>query len=332
MNPISKEIPALLESPEDVYVVHFSHGATNNRAHFCPRIFCIYVQNMNGSESIKFSIENIAIKQKVPIDDIIYWYDELELSLLDEFDAFLRSKNNCTFIYWVEDYKELILDVIKSRFEELNKVEKRSFCEIPIANRKSIHFLVCKIERNVSRDLKRFINAFNKNTPIAGFLSLAEEQQYFEKKDFSKIGASVVAKVSFFVRIIIELVNQPPLSAAPGLPNPEPFDIRPLTPKQLFKNLNVASWLIIGGAMVSAFTFGMWLNNILNNEDLKDKSKKLDLTEFNLFLTSDSLKKLKQSSLEAMHKLDSANLSLKLLYNEASDSILIYQEKNKNQR
>src|SRR5438552_1601010 len=115
-----QEILLIKQNPEDVYVIHSSYGKTDNLDHFHPRFYCIYIKNIDASYSNKFSIEKYASKSGIGINDISDWYDDLEISILDELNSLLKAKSECQFIYWAEDGNELILDLIKSRFDELN--------------------------------------------------------------------------------------------------------------------------------------------------------------------------------------------------------------------
>lgn len=329
MNPIAKEISALQNSPEDVYVVHFSHGITSNAHHYYPRIVCIYVQNINGSESKKFSIENLAKKQKVPIEEIADWYDELESFLLDEFDEFLRSKTNCIFIYWAEDNKELILDVIKSRFEELNKKENRSFCSIPNGNRKSVYFLVNKIDSSAPRDLKQFVKTYNNQALVPGFLTIEEEQSFFDKKDFGKVGTSVVAKVSFFVRIIHDFSNKRVEATNNKTKDSEAIDIRALNPIHFFKRLTLGSWLIVLSIISGLFMSGFGLKNYFSNEEIKDISREKAKAEEKLKDNIESHSNKVQTMEDTIKKLHNENSKLQLNVKEKTDSLRSFQRNDK---
>jgi hypothetical protein len=304
MNPIVKEISAIQSNPEDVYVIHYSQYMDENRSHYPRRVSCIYVQNLNGSESQKFSIDKYAVKNDIDLAAIEDWYDDLEIYVLSDFNTFLRTKMHCTFIYWLEEGQELMLNAIQARYEELNNGEvDKSFYVLSSSNKKVIQNLVSKVDPDSTAytDLKKFIKYHNQDKILPGFLNTAEESVCFDKKDFSKIETSVVVKVSFFVSLINTCSTVE--SKQKKDPNNDPIDIQSLSPRALLRRLNIKSWAWFIGIIISSFGIGTSLS-ISQVTQLKNQN-----TEFQNQLTEakkqyeDSLRKYSNSNLNLLNQL-----------------------------
>jgi hypothetical protein len=267
MNPLILEIPSLEKSPEDVYILHACFTKTPNLNQFSQRVVSIYLQNLNGSNSEKYSIEKYASKNNIEIEDIEDWYDDLEVYVLDDFNSFLKGKIGSTFIYWHDDNKELILDIIKERFEELNKENTgKSFQTVPVTHRKSIQYLMKKVsEVEIPSDLKQFIKNHNNGQVIAGYLNNGEESNCFDRKEFNLIGTSIISKVSFFAKLINEHAKQNQKTLVVFAP----IDFQSMKVGDIIRNLNLKSWLILAGLVGASLSLGYGVSNYLNSSEIK---------------------------------------------------------------
>lgn len=277
MNSLIQKIPSLKNNPEDVFIIHLSYGSAKNTNHSSPRIVCIYIQNMDSSISEKFSLEKCASKNKIPINEISYFYNDLEETILDEFNTFLKQKPGCTFIYWAEEGQELCIDILKSRFEEINKEEtQKNFYTIPSQNRKSIQFLTKGIYNETTSDLKQFIKNNNKNVLIPNFLTSEEEYNRFELNQLNSVSASAIAKVSFFVKLINELSKKEAEQTNKPI---APIDLHSMTPIDIIKNLNTKSIVMLVGLLTSAGGVGYSIS--LYNSNLKIEKFEKATTQLN---------------------------------------------------
>ena len=197
-------------------------------------------------------------------------------------------------------------------------------CFVPNGNRKSVHYLVSKIDSSAPRDLKLFIKQYNSQALVPGFLSLAEEQGFFDKKDFGKVGASVVAKVSFFVRVLNEFSNQVTTTSTISkiTSGGDALDIRALKPMQLFSKLTFGSWMIIIWFIVGAFWGGWGFKDYLDKEELKYNLKEKVKAELDLELTTDSLKLQRQQHLNTISFLEKEKVFLQMQLKNISDSLV----------
>jgi hypothetical protein len=275
MNPIVKEISAIQSNPEDVYVIHCSQYTDENRNHYPRRISCVYIQNLNGSESQKFSIDKYAVKNDIDLADIEDWYDELEVYVLSDFNTFLRMKMNCIFIYWLEEGQELMLNALQARYEELNSRDvDKPFYVLSSSNKKTIQNLVNKVDpaSAACTDLKQFIKYHNQDKIFSGFLNTAEESVCFDKKDFNKIETSVMVKVGFFV----SLINTCSTADVNGKiqPKNDPVDIQSLSPLDLFRRLSIKSWIWFIGIIISSAGIGTYFYS-RQITDLKNQNTQL---------------------------------------------------------
>ena len=154
------------------------------------------------------------------------------------------------------------MDLIKSRFEELNRDDaNKIFTWIPITQRKSIQVLIKKVlsDSSIINDLKQFIKVHNKEQLISGFLNNGEESNCFERQQFNQIGSSVVAKVDFFVKLINEYATYGEDKKKKS--SPDTVDIRALSPGTLVKRLTLGSWLIVASLVSGTFWVGYKFNS-----------------------------------------------------------------------
>jgi len=270
------EIQALFNNPEDSYVIHFAYLEIDNIASSQKKIISIHTKNLNSTDSREFSIDNFAAKNDIPLEDLEDWFDDIELSILDEFNSFLKEKSICHFIYYGgDDGQGLILDELKRIFEARNRTEaNKVFKEIPSSKRKNIPFLFQFDEQDKS--IKSFIKKHNDNKLPIAFLSNGEEGVNFERKHFNKVRESVLCKVDFIIKILNVSKNK----IAPIIQNSNTtsVDLESLKPSEIFKHMNTKSWAFFIGAVVGLFSLGMWVNSLINtneNNNLKNRNKEL---------------------------------------------------------
>jgi hypothetical protein len=270
------EIHALFTNPEDSYVIHFAYLETENIASSQKKIISIHAKNINSTDSREFSIDNFAAKNDIPLEDLEDWFDDIELSILDEFNSFLKEKSICNFIYYgSDDGQGLILDELKRIFEARNRADaNKVFKEIPSSKRKNIPFLFQLDEQDKS--IKSFIKQYNNNKLPTAFLSNGEEGVNFERKHFNKVRESVLCKIDFIIRILNVSKNKlKPVTQKSKITS---VDLESLKPSEIFKHMNTKSWSFFIGAVIALFSLGMWVNNLINtneNNKLKDSNEKL---------------------------------------------------------
>jgi hypothetical protein len=310
MNPFVQEIPLLEKNPEDVYVLHACFTKSTNTNHFSQRIVCLYLQNLNGSHSEKFSIEKYASKNNIALDGIEDWYDDLEIYVLDAFNSFLQSKSGSTFIYWLDEGQELVLDIIKARFEELNKEStSKVFQIVPSSNRKSIQYLMKRVsEEEVPDDLKLFIKNHNNQQLIASYLSNGEESICFTKKEFNKIGSSIISKVSFFIKLINNLSK---VQAKTGESKTiTPIDLQSMRLIDILRNLNVKSWLFLFGLASVGYATGYAITSFTKKSEIESLQKNIGDLEIELKQKSTELGEVSSTFKDSVKLLNENILTL----------------------
>lgn len=259
------EINVLFNSPEDSYVIHYSFIEADGINSHLNKIISIHAKNLNSSDSREFSIEKTASKNDIPIEDLQDWFDDLELTILDEFNSFLKEKSKCIFIYYCEeDGQGLILDEIKRIFDARNKsYAKKTFKIIPTSNRKSIPFIFRF--SNQDKGLKSFIKKFNQDKLPNGFLTNGEESVSFEKKLFNKIRESISCKIDFIISLLNSENNKSTLYYTKQ--DNTVINLEDQNLWELIKKFNVKSWGILIAIAIVIFSGGMFLNRILNSKE-----------------------------------------------------------------
>ncbi|HQQ96767.1 MAG TPA: hypothetical protein PLX35_05860 [Cyclobacteriaceae bacterium] len=318
MNTLIHEIPSLEKSPEDVYVIHACFTKTDNTNHFSQRVVCIYVQNLNGSYSEKFSIEKYASKSNISIDDIEDWYDDLEIYVLDDFNSFLKGSANSIYIYWLDEGQELVLDILKTRFDELNKGNTtKTFHIIPPSNRKSIQYLIKQIsDDETPNDLKLFIKSHNNDQLIAGYLNNGEESNCFAKKEFTRIGTSIVSKVSFFTKLINSYSKK-----SVGTTNFAPIDLQTMRLIDILKNLNLKSWLFLFGLIGLGYGAGYAITVFQKGKEIESFKSKVTQIEQDLEAKSIELERSNLQFGDSVNALNTKITTLRKKLEHKNDSI-----------
>lgn len=262
-------IKDLFNNPEDSYVIHYAFIEADGKINHLRKVISIHARNLNSSDSREFSIEKEASKHKeILIEEIDDWFDDLELSILDDFNSFLKEKSNCRFIYFEEGHG-LILDELKRIFESRNKFDtKKIFKDIPPSNRKSINYLFNYIEQEKS--LKNFIKKYNDDKLPANFLTTQEESVCFEKKNHNKVRESILCKIDFIINLLSHEKNRKKGKNKEGIA--DSINIEDLKPRDIFKNMSNKSWWWFIGVIVvvlsGVFTAGMWYNKRLNLNEI----------------------------------------------------------------
>ena len=264
---VLEEIKTLFINPEDSYIIYFTYIEKLGRGRDVKKVIAIHAKNLNSTDSREFSVENFALQNDIPFDDLDDWFDEIELAILDEFNSFLKEKAQCIFIYWAEDDGQgLVLDELKRIFEARNKAESQKiFNQIPPNNRCSIPYL---FQFNDGQEItfKRFIKHHNKDRLPTAFLTNYEEGVCFEKKEYQKVRTSILCKIDF----IIKVLNSHKSKIHNKATIPSPVDIEGLKPADIIKNMNLKSWLKLFGIVSLIFSVGFGVGKYM---DTKEKEK-----------------------------------------------------------
>ncbi len=95
------QIDRLISQQRHVLFIHYSCESFYNRDDgLSPRITSIAVKRFDNGQTLSFSIHQIGetrgITGEIPIDK----YDDLELEMLNEFSAFIRSHTGYNWVHW----------------------------------------------------------------------------------------------------------------------------------------------------------------------------------------------------------------------------------------
>lgn len=275
------KITNLFAKPNQAYLIFGCFTIRQGVNGFTKKIVSIQCKNLASTDSREFSIEKTATKNDITLDDINDWFDDLELHVLDEFNSFLKEKAECSFLYYSEDGKGLILDEIKRLFENANKQEsKKIFIDVPQVRRIDIPSLFNYTENE--RELKGFLLKHNNNQLPAYFLSVGEEEVSFDNKQFNKVRNSINCKIDCLIKILSENKES---NNTKNVSNP--IDIEEITFGKLMKNLTLKSWLILLGIASGIFLFGTQFNYLLSEHQAK--GLKIDKESLEERLSTDSI-------------------------------------------
>ncbi len=296
------------DAPEDIYVIHCAYGDCPNTDQFGDRVVSIFVKNLDSSKSVLVSIEKYASKSGIELNEMKDWHDDLEIAVLDEISDFLKSKSDCNFFFWAEQGKELILDVLQSRFEEINRDSpNKKFADIPASQRWSIKdFLKDRADIDPYDDLKKFIKS-NGNGNLVGYQSSSEERVSFDKSQFGKIKTSIAFKVDFLIGLLQSNVTSSDADSSSTLNNRhvEPMDFQKMNLLSFHNKLNIPSIFLFWGFVIAMFGAGFKVSSYFMNEDKKAIIREMNDSKMNHEIQLKSWQKDKKSfkdSISVMNK------------------------------
>ncbi|MCY4060752.1 MAG: hypothetical protein OXG53_00125 [Chloroflexi bacterium] len=132
----------LFKQPGTVTVIHYSCEDFRMRNDgTTPRITSIAICNLENGQSKSFSIHHAAEIKRLPICEIPNKYDELELTMLDNFFRYVGQLQNSKWIHWNMRDSNFGFEAIEHRFRVLGG----SPAVIPEAQRFDLPRLLSKI-------------------------------------------------------------------------------------------------------------------------------------------------------------------------------------------
>ena len=191
-----------ISNPANCSVVHYScesfYDRLNRRS---PRITSIAVLDLGTDQITSFSIHLVAEKEQVGFADIRDQYDHLELKMLEEYFAYLKSYQDRKYVHWNMRDVGYGFEAIQHRFRALGGSSEDVFV---IDNTKKIDLaMVLKDiygDTYVSHPRMETLFSINGKIP-KDFLTGQEEAHAFENGEYYRFHRSTLGKVQAFADI-----------------------------------------------------------------------------------------------------------------------------------
>lgn len=174
-------------------VIHYSCESFDGEgARKSPRITSIAVQNLASGQTTSFSISIMAEIRKLPHDEIIRHYDELERAMLKEFYEYMKMHLSYKWIHWAMRDANYGFSALEHRCrilgEEVHRISEQNLFDL--------HMLLKDKYSRSYMENPRLVNLIDKNEfSKRDFLSGKDEAEAFENQDYWRMHRSTLRKV-----------------------------------------------------------------------------------------------------------------------------------------
>lgn len=204
----------LTEDSSKVLFIHYSKSNTfddDEYGNISPIITSIVIKSLDGQIDKQFAIHFEADKADIPIDDIQNSYRELELRILNAFNAFVKRHIDCNWIHWDMKNIHFGFEAIKHRYEKIFG-DLSDYAEIPGNNKKNLRDIIEGMYGEKFVDgpdtLRSLMKCNSGNVDNNTYLSPTTESTEFENKNFVGVIKSVDLKVEFIKKATGKLMQK----------------------------------------------------------------------------------------------------------------------------
>ena len=206
------DVKEIIRAQYDTLAICYSHASCfSENDEISPMITCIVVKSLKSNVYEHFGIQIEADLINCSKSDSKDYYPELELSMLEKFNSFMKRHSNCYWIHWNMVNVNYGFQAIKHRYVKLAGEKKGvDFYEIP--NNKKID--LNKILENMygekyATHADRFLELleFNYHTKD-GYLNISQEEEEFNKFNYKPVAESIDLKVNYIDRFANRLITK----------------------------------------------------------------------------------------------------------------------------
>ena len=206
------ELKNLINSDKDIIAVHYSHASFQNITdEISPMITSIIVRSLTGNIYEYFGIHIEADLINLTRQDIKDYYPELELSMLEKFNDFMKRHNNCYWLHWDMININFGFQAIRHRYAKLAGEKKvKDFIEIPSHQKINLNTILSEMygSKYASSSDKLLAMINNNDMDKTRYITLSAEESEFNNLNFKVISDSVDSKVNAIVSLFNALINK----------------------------------------------------------------------------------------------------------------------------
>lgn len=192
--------------PDRFYIIHYSSQslfeaeAMAGSGALSPRITSVVVRHFDSGQTVSFATHTVAEYLGVPWIEIEARYDDIEAELLTQFFDWARDRREKYWVHWNMRNVTFGFEHLEHRYRVLTKNEPPS---IPVEVRINLNdALKDRYGEDYAPDPRMPSLMSLNGLRIQGFLTGKEESDAFKAKDFIRMNASTIAKVSFFNHVL----------------------------------------------------------------------------------------------------------------------------------
>lgn len=192
--------------PENFYVIHYScQNLNDDNEALSPRITSIAITHYATEQTVSFSTHSIAEELRIPRENVRERFDEVELSLLQGFYAFVRDRRDKYWVHWNMRNLTYGFEHLEHRYRVLGGNDAPV---IPVERRLNLNDLLADRYGNDYAAHPKLKTLMESNGGIhRDFLAGEEEVRAFQNNEFMRMHNSTLCKVGFFHSVIRKLLR-----------------------------------------------------------------------------------------------------------------------------
>jgi hypothetical protein len=207
-----KELKEVVKNQNNTLAICYSHASyQNENDEISPMITAIVIRSLNGNIYEHFGVHIEADLINCTKQDIKDYYPELELSMLEKFNDFMKRHTHCYWVHWDMININYGFQAIKHRYIKLaGDKQGRNFYEISNNMRVNLNtVLVNMYGENYASNTDPLLELLKFNSyEKSKYLSLHEEENEFFNLNFSAVANSIDLKANSLCRCIRSLINK----------------------------------------------------------------------------------------------------------------------------
>ncbi|MYZ49902.1 hypothetical protein [Propylenella binzhouense] len=189
--------------PGRYYIIHYSSETLfdpDAEKAPSPRITSIVVRHYQSGQTLSFATHTAAETLGIALDQIEARFDEVEKEMLTQFYKFVRDRRERLWVHWNMRAITFGFEHLEHRYRVLTHDEPPS---IPVEVRLNLNdILKARYGQDYAPD-PRMSSLMNLNGGLVqGFMAGKDESEAFKAKDYIRMHASTIAKVTFFAHVI----------------------------------------------------------------------------------------------------------------------------------
>jgi len=194
-------IRGIKKDPQNFYLIHYScQSLYDDCGGLSPRITSIAVTHFASEQTVSFSTHSIAEELGVPREEVRNRFNEIELCLLREFNAFVRERRDRYWVHWNMRNLAYGFEHLEHRYKALGG---RDPSVVPVEHRVNLNDMLSDRYGADYATHPKLKSLMELNGGIHRFfLTGQQEVDAFENNEFIKMHSSTLSKVGFFYKVI----------------------------------------------------------------------------------------------------------------------------------
>lgn len=240
-------------NPEHFFLIHYSCQNLNDENEgLSPRITSIAINHYATGQSVSYSTHSIAEELRIPRDEVLQRFDEVEIELLTQFYRFIRDRRDKYWVHWNMRNLTFGFEHLEHRYRALGGTDA---CVIAVERRLNLNDLIAdRYGADYAKHPKMLTLMEQNGGRHRDFLDGKEEVAAFENKEFMRMHNSTLSKIGFFSSAMRKLVSGKLNTASRGFG----VALDRLFESRAVKAVGLLSMLV--SFLVALWQLGLWLS------------------------------------------------------------------------